>query len=302
MNQFTPHILFFLVGFNISLSVSAQQPNTTKFIEPNISLSYDSNYFKLTRQYGNTYYEIESCSFSYLKDTDNNRSIIVKAGFPTGIQARQVDSIMRGSLREMKIQTNDSFSIISIDTAVRHINGFSFLGFVGYDRFGGKYAAFINGIHVSGDDLTTVSYAVENGKDLEKEYVVLSQLLQGFKTFSMNQIHREDSLIKAKYKVDVKPALFMDDVKARFKYQKKTFIGIVTVVPLPENKLMEVRLNTSGGQEIFEPNEKGVVAIICNDKETGKLEKKGELVLLNSFGKRVKVPFTFTYINNGPIQ
>lgn len=84
-----------------------------------------------------------------------------------------------------------------------------------------------------------------------------------------------------------------------FEYRPKTYLGIVSIKEPLENKISEVRLTGSAGQEIFAANENGEVPILSNDKEKGTITKKGELILLNSFGKKVKLPFSFSYINKG---
>jgi len=86
-----------------------------------------------------------------------------------------------------------------------------------------------------------------------------------------------------------------------FKYRPKTYIGVVSINQKLEHKISEVRLNNSLGQEIFSPNEKAQVIISSNDSDKGNVIKSGELVLVNSFGKKVSLPFTFTYVNKGPL-
>jgi hypothetical protein len=86
-----------------------------------------------------------------------------------------------------------------------------------------------------------------------------------------------------------------------FKYRPKTYIGVVSINQKLEHKISEVRLNSSLGQEIFSPNESGQVPILSNDTEKGNITKEGQLILLNAFGKKVKLPFTFTYTNKGTL-
>lgn len=64
MNKFSflAALLFGVLSF-YSANLSAQKHNAYKFIEPNISVSYDSNYFKIEKRYSNTYYETEAYDF-----------------------------------------------------------------------------------------------------------------------------------------------------------------------------------------------------------------------------------------------
>lgn len=56
--------------------------NTTKFIEPNISFSYDSSKLKIETRYSNSYYETESYDFTPTFDTINKVRINVSANYP----------------------------------------------------------------------------------------------------------------------------------------------------------------------------------------------------------------------------
>jgi hypothetical protein len=139
---------------------------------------------------------------------------------------------------------------------------------------------------------------MSNGKDLEIEYKTLTSFLSGFRSYSKQQIDREDSIIKNKYTVVVtETKTITDDLK----YRPKTYIGIISTKEKLAYPISEVRLKLSLGFELFTPSTNGQVYIVSNDKDQGSVTKNGELVLLNSFGKKVKIPFSFTYQNNGPL-
>jgi hypothetical protein len=75
-------------------------------------------------------------------------------------------------------------------------------------------------------------------------------------------------------------------------------LGIVTVNETLQHKVKEVSLElNNNAKEIFPADENGRVYIVCTDKEKGIVEKKGELIMINSFGKKVKIPFSFKYNN-----
>lgn len=290
MNKFIP--LLFLTFSFCSTKLSGQ--NTYKFIEPNISISYDSNYFKIGQRYSNTFYETEAYDFSYQGDPIKKATIHIKAAQPIEFPPKRLrDSLILAGLDEMKNAQNDTFFITSIDKKVRNINDFSCVGIVGYDKVRKEYATIISGYHFSDNDNTEINF-ISNGKDLDKEYAIMTAFLNGFKSYSKKEADNEDELIKSKYSVQVVPTKTVID---NFMYRPKTYVGIVSTKQPLQHKISEARLTGSLGQEIFTPDENGIVYIISNDKEKGTVVKRGELVLLNSFGKKVKLPFTFSYDN-----
>ena len=89
---------------------------TFKFIEPNISVSYDSNYFKLSQRYSNTFYETEAYDFRYQLDTANKVTIHLKADHASEYPPLSiVDNHMLSGLKELKTVETDSFKVVSID-------------------------------------------------------------------------------------------------------------------------------------------------------------------------------------------
>lgn len=290
----TTLLLTFLLFF---CKVWGQKPNSHKFVEPNVSVSYDSNYFKVAQRYSNTFYETEAYDFKYQLDTANKVTIHLKADQvgehpPMSV----VDEQMASGIKQLKAVDTDSFKVVSIDESPRHIKGFSLVGFVGYDKVNKQYGTMISGFHLSDSDKTEIRYSSTNRNDLAKEYEILNAFLSEFKAYSKEQIAKEEAQLKTKYSVVVTPT---ETVIENFKYRRKTYLGIVTVKQPLEHKISEVRLTTSLGQEIFKPDGNGQVAIACFDEKKGNVVRKGELVLLNSFGKQVKLPFTFSYVNKG---
>ena len=257
-------------------------------------MSYDSNFFKIGQRYSNTFYETEAYDFSYQGDSTKKVTIHIKASQPIEFPPKKLrDSLILAGLDEIKNNQNDTFSITSIDKKVRDINDFSCVGIVGYDKVHKEYATIINGYHFSDNDNTEINY-ISNGKDLDKEYAIVTAFLNGFKSYSKKEADKEDELIKSKYNIQVMPTETEVD---NFTYRPKTYVGIVSTKQPLQHKISEVRLTGSIGQEIFTPDENGVVYIVSNDKEKGTIVKKGELVLVNSFGKKVKLPFSFSYEN-----
>jgi hypothetical protein len=281
----------------LSVSLFGQKPNSYKFIEPNISIGYDSNRFKITNRYSNTTYETEAYDFEFKLDTVNKVNINIQANHPIDFLPRKkLDSLMLLGLVDIKAMENDSFAIANYDKQVRNINGFACLGFVGYDKANKKYATIISCYHLSTNDNTEIKFLSTNKNDLDADYELLKNFLTDFKSYSKAEIAKEDKIIKSKYTIIVSPAKTVID---NFQFRPKTFVGIVRTKQKLNYLVKEVRLANDFGQEIFPPSSDRSVPIVCNDKTKGKTIKKGELVLLNSFGKKVEVPFTFSYVNSG---
>jgi hypothetical protein len=295
MKNFTSAALFFLTLFLVSANTFAQK-NSYKFIEPNISISYDSNRFQITNRYSNTSYETESYDFEFKPDTVNKVNINISANSPIDFPPRKTrDSLMLLGLSKIKSTKNKSFDIVSYDQQVRDIDGFSCLGFVSYNKRNKQYATIINCYHFSTDDYTEIKYLSINKNNLDADYELLKNFLSDFKTYSEADIINEENLIKSKYTVIVIPEKTTTN---GYQNSPETFVGIVKTKEKLENTIKEVRLTNDFGKQIFSPEPNGSVSISCNDKEKGKVIKRGELVLLNSFGKSVKIPFTFSYDND----
>lgn len=287
--------LFFFTFLAISTNLFGQKQNSYKFVEPNISISYDSNYFKNVKRYSNTFYETEAYDFSYYGDTSKKVTIHIKADHPIEYPPkRSRDSLILAGLDEIRHVRNDSFVVVTIDKDIQEIGGFSCVGLIGFDKVNKRFAMIINCYHFSDSDNTEITL-ISNGNDLESGYKILHTFISGFKSYSKRDIEEEELLIKKRYTVIVTPTKQIDN----FKYRPKTYLGLVSVKQKLEHRISEVRLARKIGNEKFTPNEKGQVPIVSLDDEKGKIVKKGELIMLNSFGKEVSLPFSFTYINNG---
>jgi hypothetical protein len=277
----------------------AQQPSVYLFIEPNISIRYDSNLFGIVHRYSNTSWGNESYDFEYKPDTFNKVSIHIAANIPVDYPPKKImDSLMLASMEDTKASENDTFGILTFDKAVRDINGFSCVGFVGYSKTSQEYGSVIDCLHFSDGEYTEVKLISANKKSLEPDYELLKQFLSAFKVYSRAEIAREEKLIQSRYSVVVLPTR---DTAENFRYRPKTFAGIIKIKQQPGHTIKEMELSNDFMKEIFPAASNGTVSFICNDNQKGKIIKKGELVLLNSFGRKMKLPFSFTYVNKGKL-
>ena len=94
---------FIPVLFAFFPDISGQAPNTYKFIEPNISLSFDSNYFKITNRYSNETYGKESYDFLYGSDSLRKMQIHISANHPVKYPPKKViDSLITSGGKDAK--------------------------------------------------------------------------------------------------------------------------------------------------------------------------------------------------------
>jgi hypothetical protein len=270
--------------------------NTYKFIEPNISFLFDSTKLKISNRYSNTVYETESYDFKFLLDTTNKVNINVSAQHPVDkpLSMSEVEKKMTDRINEILKIGNDRVSIIDYDKNVRHVGDFLCFGFILLDKKTNNTGAAITCNHISNSDITEIRLTSQNRKSLLEDYKILESLLPNFKSYSKKEIFSQDSLIKAKYSINISATKETID---NLKWRTNSYFGIVKTNEKLEHRVKEVRLDNSYGQEIFPANEDGQVYIACTSKEKGQVEKKGEFVIINSFGKNVKIPFTFKYEN-----
>jgi len=285
----------------VKANLFGQVPNAYKFIEPNSSFSYDSNFFKIGNHYSNESWGQESYDFYYKVNNSEKARFHISGQHPVAyLSKKEGDSIMAAGIEMIKMMSNDTFSIVNFDKKVRNVKGFSCVGFVGFDKTDRSYGTFIKCNHLSDRDYTEMDCLFRGNKDLDSAYRVLTSFLSGFKSYSAQQIKTEDSVIRNRYTVVVHPAKAADD----FKGMPATYSGVVSVEQRLEHKISEVRIalgDNVGTFAVFYPNDRDQVPIFSNDPGKGTVTKKGEFVMLTSFGKKVKVPFSFTYQNNGPL-
>jgi len=275
----------------------AQKTNAYQFIEPNISINYDSNHFKVGERYSNTFYETEAYDFNFIKNHSNNTRIHIEASYPTSNvpSIAYQDSFIQSKIGEIIKMDGREITLIDYDKKVRNINDVLCVGFVISDNKTKQNSTTIICNHITDNDMTQINYIASNSKNLDSNYAILQEFITGFNSYSAIAIAKEDSIIKSIYTVTINPT---KDTIDNFKWRNNVYLGIVSTKEPLRHKIKEVRLQmNSYSKEIFTPATDSGVPIICQDKTKGTIKKEGELVLLNSFGKTVKLPFSFTYEN-----
>ncbi|MBL7727851.1 MAG: hypothetical protein JNM68_09200 [Dinghuibacter sp.] len=277
-------------SFILLLAPALLNAQASVFLEPNIAVAYDSTLFKLEKRYG-----ANACDFSLAGNTSETLNIHILAeqiNGPVSIKNRN-RALLQAVAGAAQLR-GDSLTVTELNKQVRTINGFSFAGIVLYNKREKKYAAIVTGYQVAGAYNTTVNY-YSNARSLNQAYATLTTFLKGVKTYSREEIGKENQLIRNQYTVVVTPS---QAVAEHFPYRPHTFLGIVSVKEPLQHKIAGVRLEIqSFSKELFSPLENGTVPIRANDAEKGTIEKKGVLVILNSFGKEVLLPFSFSYNN-----
>lgn len=286
-----PSIFLFLF---VSLFSNAIAQNNYLFIEPNISLSYDTTLFAIEEYYTNTFYKTEAYSFTS-NQSNSSLLIYISADHPE-IETLQknIDSTLTSRIRELQNVTLDSISIIEADSVLRVIQGFSCIGITGSVNGNNEKPTVIHCQHSSEDDNTNLNLTSVD-HNLEDLYMILTTFLKEFKTYSAQSILDEHNLISNMYTVQIipNPALL-----GKFPYTRSTFVGIINTEQTLKHQIAEARVDTRWGEQIFFPDENGEIIISIEDKKEGSISKSGNLVILNSFGKKVLLPFSFTYQND----
>lgn len=287
-----PTLLYLTI---LLLSIKSFGQNSFKFIEPNISFSYDSTKLKITNRYSNKTYETESYDFKTTFDTLNKVEINIRANHPIDHSSSSLEQekIMNNGIKEIQKMKDSRISLVDYDKTAKRIGNFFCFGFTVLEKKTKTTFTNIFCIHISDADITEVKLTSIKRQSLAADYKILENFLKGFSSYSKEKIFIEDSLIKNKYTVSV---VETKETIENLKWRNNSYFAIVKTNQPLQNKVKEVRLDIAGyGQEIFPANDNGEVYIACTDWQKGLIERKGEFVIINSFGKNVKIPFTFKY-------
>jgi len=306
--------LFFVILFLQVCSwqkLRAQQRNAYQFIEPNISISYDSNYFKFGDMYSNSFHKkadfiLKNNKFS--KTEIHIEPILNNARYITEVM---LDSFMQARVQEFKNEKSNDFLIVSSDTTPIKINGFSCMGIILCDKDKKHFVRTIACNHASQNDLTPLTYISSTislgSTSLQKDYQVLTKFLSGFAFYSSEQIATHDSLVRADFKVTVTQTqkqhtdttVFVKNGITNCILKRYEYKAIIKVRPLSASlyKFKEARVKMPNGLLTLFPVKKGEVIFSCYDPKKGIVLNSVEVVLGNVLGKDVTIPFTFSYTN-----
>lgn len=284
---------FILVYFFalITVRLAAQNSNAYLFIEPNISLKYDSALIKQKDRYTNPVYGTETYGFSCNFPSRIKSSLQISTGLPPrNADQRYQDSVANALIKQMNRYMGDSIAIKA--TRPIHYKGFQGYGFITANRKRKESAIVYSCTKFFEDGLCKIYYssAAQNAiTGFDKDSLVLTGLIDGIEAYSKKDFEKEADLLKQKYTIVVdsigRPSGFSSIEASHF------------VMLRVKEKLENTILNADMGYQSFFPDYKNEILIFCNDAEKGMIEKKGDLIMLNKVGKQVRLPFKFTYFN-----
>jgi len=271
--------------------------NATRFIEPNVSVSYDSNLYSLSEPYG-SFNTRQGFDFKLRNDNIHRPAIHIEANISGKYPGRSSqDSAVLSKIEIVKKERSKAPGRVPVlEETVRDVHGFSCLGIVMYDSATKKHTTIISGLRLFEGGYSDFRYYSFQRNDLKTDYEILSDLLSGWRSYTPEEIEREEADMKKKYVVTVDSiALTPQELQNR----EYTFAAIVRVSPQPPNGIFAAMVRNNLFNARTRSMVDGGVKITCKDYEPGKITHQGQLFLLNSFGKTVKFPFTIAYTNKG---
>lgn len=278
----------------VLLSNCLSGQNAYLYIEPYTSVAYDSTLFKKADRFSNQANGTEEYRFNFIGITKGTRFLFIASD----------DNIVHKPTVEMQdsVVTAVSSVMMGIDTAgsvtvdkeIRHINGFSCKAFSVANAMLNNPVMIVC-VRAYDWGLTKIMYDAEGVIGINEEYELLKGFLNGVKMYTKAEIAKEEKEILSSYTVRVDSVPYV-----KFKsYYPISYKGIVRVNEKLKHTLAgaEIELSPSTKQRFEATKGSNSIDIQCMDKTEGKQDKTGWLLVLNSFGKKVKVPFSFSYYN-----
>jgi hypothetical protein len=288
--------LLFIIVLLCYKSSYAQNFNKIQFVEPNISIQYDSLKYKVRGKFSNTIYKNEFIYFDVLNKEKLKITIKVEANssIETVSNTTEKDSIVLAYKDKVFATKSNNIQLTYIDTGIVRINGFSCYGFGFTNLKEPEIYNAIRCIQESENNFTQIDYYGLNEKDFTSSYKNISVFLNGVKTYTNDDIRNMEKGIKEKYSFNIEPIPNVSNKKNPYSYN-----GKLTIKEKLQHKIVEVRIKQHNNDryQSFKPNKTNTIFITLQDKEKGTLQKEGEVIFLNEVNKLFAVPFTFSYYN-----
>lgn len=283
-------MLFVTVLALISNRITAQTPNAYQFIEPNVSLKYDSSLVKPKDRFTNSVYGTESYGFSCSLPNRSKTYIQISTGLPPkNADQKYQDSVANAIIKQINRYAGDSI-VIKATRPVRY-KGFSGYGYITWRKKSKMYDIAYAGTRFFDDGLCKIYYLSSSPNTIDgfdKDSVVVTALIDGIESYSKKYFEEEETALKQKY------AIVVDSIAKPSGFPiEGTFFGLVKVKGKLENTIQSVDM----GYQQFFPDYRNEILVYFNDAGKGLIEKKGHLILINKVGKQVRLPFTFSYYN-----
>lgn len=283
---------FFTAAMLLGQLTMAQM--TTQFLEPNVSITYDTSRFRV--------YQRDASTF---RVKNEQIEIRVRAGLPD--KAPMVDNKKPTNLAELedyykntitRLKKNpSSFSlsenpVTEYDQRFRKLGEFRGFGFVEESKSDKKLSTQLFFGHISANDYTSVYLRSLEQKPLANHYPILTEFLKGFKSYSAAELAAHEAEMMKKYTVIVTKS---ETVPPSLQKRSKEYIAVVKTKEPMQDRIKEVYLSVDGYSEVFSPNENGEIYIATRSNKKGMIERKGRLVIFSPIGKQISIPFSFQY-------
>jgi hypothetical protein len=271
--------------------ITAQNTNAYQFIEPNVSLKYDSSFLKPSSRYSNPVYGTETYGFSCSIPNRIKATAQISTGLPAkNADQRYQDSVSNALIKQINRYAGDSITVKA--TRPIRYKGFQGYAFITLRKKSKEFDISFACTKFFDDGLCKIYYistskTAINGFD--KDSTIVTNLIDGIDAYSKKDFEQEAGLLKQKYTIVV------DSIgrPSGFPSIEATYFGMVKVKEKLENTILSIDM----GYQQFFPDYKNEIIVYFKDAEKGRIEKKGELIMLNKAGKQVRLPFTFAYYN-----
>lgn len=267
---------------------------TTQFLEPNVSITYDSTRFKPYKRDAFTFrVQGEQTEIKVMPGLPE-KAPVVDNQKPTNLS--ELEDYYRNTIDKLKKNPN-SFSlsgnpIIEYDRKFKKIGAFRGFSFVEEGKSDKKRYAQIFASHLSDNDYTPIHLRSFEQKAVDIQYQILTEFLKGFKSYSAAELATHEADIRKKYTVVVSKA---ETVPASLQRRAKEYIALVRTKEPMQDKIKEVYISVDGYAEVFSPNEKGEIYIATKSNKKGMIERTGRLIVISPIGKHISIPFSFQY-------
>ncbi len=267
---------------------------TTQFLEPNISITYDTTRFKP--------YKRDIFTF---RVQGEQTEIKLSPGLPE--KAPSIDNKKTTNLSELEDYYKNtidrlkkdpgSFSlsgnpVIEYERKPIKIGAFRGFSFVEEGKSDKKRYTQIFAGHLSANDYTSVHLRTFEQKPVTNQYAILTEFLKGFKSYSAAELSTHEADIRKKYTVVVSK---VETVPVSLQQRAKEYIALVRTKEPMQDKIKEVYISVDGYAEVFSPNEKGEIYIATKSNKKGMIERTGRLIVISPIGKHISIPFSFQY-------
>jgi hypothetical protein len=271
-------------------SLAAQHSKAYLFVEPNVSLQYDSSLLHFSTHIPHPIHGTEGYAFTYDFPGRKSTNVQVNTALPVANADKKYrDSVSNAIIKQINRYAGDSI-IVKVFRPVNYkgFEGYSYITF--HKRSKESHIAFAcNQYYPDGVCKFYYMSAAQNTiAGFDKDSQVVSKLLDGIASYSKAELAEEEKAMHERYTIVVdsigKPQGFNLDA---------TYYGMVKIKGRLENTVQSVDL----GYQQFFPDYKNEILIYITDLNKGRIEKTAELILLTKAGKQVRLPFSFSYYN-----